>query len=81
MILQLEKNEQLGKDIIIMSSILKTLNLVRNQALELVHIQDMLESLMLVNSDQKNLLKLLGRLLLRKVENLRLDQRLENLKL
>ena len=81
MIPQLEKNEQLGKDIIIMSSILKTLNLVRNQALELVHIQDMLESLMLVNSDQKNLLKLLGRLLLRKVENLRLDQRLENLKL
>ena len=54
MIPLLEKNEQLGKDIIIMLSIQKTQNLVKNQVSELVHIQDMSESLMLVNSDQKN---------------------------
>ena len=40
MIPQLEKNEQLGKDIIIMSWILKIQNLVKNQVLDLVNIQD-----------------------------------------
>ena len=80
MILQLEKRDRLVKDIIIW--ILKIQNLVKNQVLELVNIQDIQEMHPKVMSlDQRNKPKLWERLLLRKIENLHLDQTLQNVKL